>query len=696
MALINKIREHSGIAVGVLAVALILFIVGGDLMSGQSGAGGLFGNDNKIGEISGTGVDYREFMDKVEIARVNYENQSGRAVTPQETQQLRNQVWDEMVFNTAFKEEFEELGLTVTPDELREMIQGTRNLHPYVRQQFSDPQTGQYNRQQHMEFINAAATNQLPEAQKTAWDNFKVQLMQIRVREKFEKLLAGSTYITKAEAKQEYMAQNMKADANYLYVPFYSVTDSTVKVSDGELSTYLKSHKDEFTGYDSRTFEYVVFQIEPSNEDSVSMMGDLRSYAKGLATAANPQAYASANSDVRYPALRGVGELPVEVVTALDNAIDGQIVGPFKEGQAYSIYKYMGRAAEKDSVRASHILVTDKALADNLLAQVKAGGDFAALAIANSTDPGSKIKGGDLGYFGRGTMVPPFDAAAFSNDGLVPELVQSQYGYHIIKVTGSKSVNKYDVATISRVLSPSENTRTTAYQKAEEFRTSVKKTAGMAEAAKKAGLVAFTAERINPTAAAFNTIQDGREVVKWSYEDKIDTDDVADRIFEINDSFVVAGLKDKTEKDNPKVGDFRDDLMLAVRNEKKGKIIEDKLAKASGDLQSIANSYGGGALVESVTDINMATGMLQSAGIDPVAIGNIFGLPLNKSSKPFTGENGVFIVNVTKRTKAPEIADYGQYKEQLAQRFGASNAGVLANQLIIDKANIKDNRYKFF
>ncbi len=695
MALINKIRERSGITIGVLAVALIAFIVGGDLMSGQAG-GGLFGSDNKIGEIAGTGVDYREYMEQVDIARVNYENQTGRSANQQEIQQLRDQVWEQLIFDRAFTDQFEDLGLTVTPEELKEMVQGTTNLHPYVRQQFVDPNTQQYDRQRHMEFISAVANNQLPEAQRIAWDDFKKQLVQFRIREKYENLLTKSTYITKAEAKREYVAQTVKANAEYLYVPFYSVSDSTVKVTDGELSAYLSNHKDEFTGYNSRTFDYVVFQIESSKEDSISMMSDLREYAKGLAKATDPQAYATANSDIRYNALRSTEELPVEVTAALDNAIVGQIVGPFKEGQAYSIYKYQGRKMDKDSVRASHILVADKTLADNLLAQVKAGGDFAALATANSTDPGSKDKGGDLGYFGRGAMVAPFDAAAFSNDGLVPDVVQSQFGYHIIKVTGSKSVNKYDLATVSRVLNPSEATRNERYQLAEALRTKVKNAEDLAKVAKEEGLVVFTAEKIAPTAQAFNTIQDGREVVLWAYSDNTDVKDVSDRLFEIDDSFIIAALKSKTDKESPKVEDFKEELATAVRNEKKAEIIKAKLKNAKGDFSAIASAYGAGALVESVSEINLATGMLNSAGIDPIAIGKIFGLPVGKRSEVFTGENGVFVVEVKNRTAAPEIADYTQYKEQLNQRFGAYNSSVLANQLIRERANIKDNRYKFF
>jgi peptidyl-prolyl cis-trans isomerase D len=151
MALINKIRERSGVAVVVIALALILFIVGGDLFGGNGKSGLFDGDDNKIGEIAGTSIDYQAFQAKLEVARANYEQQTGRALQEEEVKQLRSQVWEQMIFDITYKTEFEKLGLKVTPDELREMVQGTKNLSPLIRQQFSNPQTGQYDRNRHIE-----------------------------------------------------------------------------------------------------------------------------------------------------------------------------------------------------------------------------------------------------------------------------------------------------------------------------------------------------------------------------------------------------------------------------------------------------------------------------------------------------------------------------------------------------------------
>ena len=713
MALINKIRERSGVAVVVIAIALILFIVGGDLFGGNGKGGGLFSsNDNKIGEIAGTSIDYQAFQVKLDAARTNYEQQAGRALQEQEIQQLRSQVWEQMVFDITYKTEFEKLGLKVTPDELREMIQGNKNLSPIVKQQFTDPQTGQYDRNRHMEFINAAAANQLPAPQKQAWDQLKEQAIQQRLLEKYNALLTASSYITTAEAKREYEAQTAKADARYLYVPYSSVIDTTIKVTDGQLSDYLSKHKEEYQGYDSRSMSYTVYQVMPTKEDSAALYDDIKGFAKGLASAADAKAYSALNSDTRVPYERSTGELSATLKSALTTAIQGAVIGPFKEDNTYSIHKYEGIATDSlYTVRASHILfradktapdsvkATARAKAQEILNQLKQGADFATLARTNSQD-GSAQQGGDLGSFkNNGTMVKPFESAifGFSGAGLLPNIVETDFGYHIIKVTEAKTNTKYKIATISRTLQASESTRNAIYQKAETLRAANSSTEAFEAAVKKDGkLVVLKADRIFPEASTFNTIQNAREVVLWSFNNDTKVGKVSDRVFEVGDNFIVAAVTAKTEKDSPKAEDFKDAITAKVRNEVKSEQILKKLGGVSGTLEQMAQKYGAGALVESANGINIATGMLGTAGVDPTAIGKIFSLQAGKRSKPFVGENGVFIVETVNLVKAPEIADYSQYKAQITQRNGGYGASYMANQAIRDNAKIKDNRAKFF
>ena len=691
-----------------MALALFAFIIG-DYFSSNSFAGG--GGQENVGEIDGVDVDYQEFVKLVDAQRQQQELSTGRSATEDDLRNIREQVWEQLVQTNAFQPEYEKLGIDVTPDELREMIQGTKNLHPFIRQQFTDPNTGVFNEAQHREFINAAANKTLPAEQQYIWDSFKSNLLQIRKSEKYQNLVSSGDYITSIEAKREYKIQNDRVSADYLYVPFYSVSDSTVAVSENEVENYFGKHKNEFNGFDSRSFDYVVYQVLPSGEDSASLLQDINSLARGLASAENPEAFATANSDIRNPSLWTAGELSDELKEIIGTTIVGGLIGPIKEGQNYSIYKYGG--TENDTVstlRASHILIRPegageaakaaaKADALDVLSQIKSGGDFETLARIHGTD-GTAQSGGDLGYFSNnGSMVKPFEDAVFAygGTGLLPSLVETDFGFHIIKVTEPKSSLKYKLATITKILQPSEITLNDSYQTAETLRSGIGSTKELREKAEAdEDLVLLSALRIAPGAKSFNSVQDAREVVLWAYGKDVSVGDVADRVFVIGDNYVIAGLTEATDKENPKADDFKTQIQSEVRNEKKAVNILAKLGAATGDFESIANSYGAGALVESVTDINLLTGMLNSAGIDAIAIGKIFGSKLNVISKPFNGENGVFITKKTAESIAPEVADYNQYKEQIRQRVGVYGSASAADQAVRESSDIVDNRAKMF
>lgn len=712
MALINKIREKSGIAVAVIAIALLMFIVGGDIFSGSSMGGGLFGSDqNKVGSINGVDVDYQQFQKLVESQRQQLELSTGRSASDADLRNIREQVWEQLVQENAFKPEYEALGIDVTPDELREMIQGTKNMHPFIRQQFTDPNTGIFNEAQHREFINAAANKTLPAEQQIIWDSFKNNLMQIRMSEKYQNLITAADYITTAEAKKEYQAQNNTVSADYLYVPFYSVNDTLVKVSDSDVSSYYNSHKDEFTPYDSRSFDYVVFQVEPSPEDSAAIRSELNSLARGLAAAENAQTFASANTDVRSPYLYNAGELSDEVRALVSETIVGGSFGPVKDGQNYSIYKYEG--TEQDTVytmRASHILINTQGMDDaakaeareraqGILDQIKGGADFATLARINGSDGTAQV-GGDLGFFSNnGRMVKEFEDALFSfnGSGLIPRLVETDFGYHIVEVTEPKSNTKYKLATITKVLEPSEATLNEAYQNAESLRTSVSNAEELKEKADADdNLVLLSADRISPGSSNFNTISDARDVVFWAFGDDVEPGDVADRTFVLGNTYLVAALTDASDKEDPKASDFKYQIESKVRNEKKADVILGKLKADGSDLDAIAKNYGAGALVESVTDINILTGMLNSAGIDGIAIGHIFGQKLNEVTGPFAGQNGVYMTKKTAENIAPEVADYSQSKNEIIQRRGAYSSANAADQAVRGAAEIVDRRAKMF
>lgn len=703
MALINKIREKSGIAVTVIAISLIFFIVGGDLLGPNSMFGG---NNQSVGEISGRDINIQDFQSRLDVIRQNYEAQSGRAAGEQEIVALREQAWNQMVIDIAYKAQYDDLGLTVTDDEMVDMVQGN-HISPSIQQAFANPTTGGFDKSAVINYLKSLKTLPLPQQQ--SWAEFEASLRSDRMRQKYENIIRLSSYVTKAESEKEYVAQNTTASLKYLYVPFYSVADTTIKVTDSQLKDYLSKHSDEYKGVDTRTIQYVTFPVVPAKDDSASLYAEIKTLARGLASATNDSSYARMNSDIAMPTNMSYASMSDQLKEAVQTFVPGGVYGPYREGDTYFIYKYNG--TRRDSLytaRASHILVraenpsdSAKAVArqraEGILTQIRGGASFEALAATNSADPGSAQRGGDLGYFqNNGSMVQPFEDAIFSMDGtgLIGRVVESQFGFHIIKVTDAKSNTLYRLSGIAKTIAPSQATRDDAYRKADLFAASVSTKTEFDEAVKAdKSLVVATANRIPESSSNVNAIQNAREVVRWAFNDQTGINKVSS-VFETDEQYIVAVLTGKTERDEVKIDDFREELTAKVRNQIKAEQITAKLGAVT-DLDAMAKKYGAGALVETASDITLATGLLSSAGFDPIAIGKGFGLKPGKKSNVFTGENGVFVMELVGRTEAPQIADYTQYKTQLQQSI-ESRASFLLNEAVRDNAKIVDRRAKFF
>ncbi|MEI7584541.1 SurA N-terminal domain-containing protein [Runella sp.] len=703
MALINKIRERSGIAVIVIAASLMLFIVGGDIIGSQA----LFGGGNQtVGEIAGETINYKDFQLKLDQARQAFEAQSGRAASEAEQQSLREQVWNQYLVDYAYKKEFDALGLKVSNEELVDMVQGN-NVSPAVQQSFTNPQTGVFDKTQVISYLKNLKN--LQPVQQQAWQNFEKSLAQDRLRQKYENLIRLGSYVTRAEAEKEYQAQTTKASLRYLFVPFYSVVDTTIKVTDSQLEDYLAKHKDEYKGFDSRTIQYVSFPMVPTKSDSVELYNKIKDLARGLATSTSDSTFARINSDVPTKLYWSLSEMPDQLKVAVKSFIPGSVNGPYREGNTYFIYKYGGTKLDTSStVKASHILIRAEGTSDSakaiartkatdLLKQLQGGANFEQLAAANSTDQASAQRGGDLGYFREGVMVKPFNDAVFAatSTGLIPRLVESDFGFHIIKVTEPKTNVLYKIAAIGKTMTPSQATRDAIYAKADQFALESKSKTAFDESVKKdKALIVQTANRIPESATNINTLQNAREIVRWAFNDDTKMEQTSP-VFETDEQYVVAILTGKSEKSNPTINDFRDELTLKVRNAAKAEQIAKKLGTIQAPtLEAIAQKYGAGALVENANDISLATGFLTSAGLDPIALGRGFGLKAGKKSKVFTGENGVFIMEKITDTPAPAIGDYSMYKANLQAKN--MQASYLLNEAIRENAKVVDNRAKFF
>jgi peptidyl-prolyl cis-trans isomerase D len=703
MSLIGKIREKTALIVGAVAVGLTLFVVGGDVFN-SSGGQLLGGPDTEVGEIAGQTVSLEEYQQAINEQKANYALRTQQQPSEQEMNSLRQQAWNKLVAEKAFGQEFEKLGVEVTERELIDMVQGN-NIDPGIRQSFTDPNTGEFDRERLLNYLQALP--QLQPDQQISWQLYEQNLSDARERIKYDNLLLAGNYITQEEAKQQYILENKVAEVQYLYVPFYAVGDSAVSVTDAELQNYLNKNQKEYEVEAGRSLQYVRFPIIPSEIDVEDFTADMEELKLDFAAASNDSTFAIINTDAVVGApfqTYNPGTLPAVLTDSAATFTEGQVYGPFQQGDVYTLYKVS--EVYEDTVsyaRASHILIkTDDSRteaearqeAQGLLNQLRNGADFAELARENSED-GSSAQGGDLGWFPEGRMVEPFENAVFqsNNTGLINRLIKTDYGYHIINVTEAPTNQAYKIAAVERELYPSDQTRDEAFREADLFASEISGFDSFVSRSSQDSLDARVAENVSKNAQTVTGLNGARQVVQWAFRDA-EVGDISE-VFELEDAYVVAVLTGKTEEGTAKLEDVRAEVEAKVKAKKKGEVIVQKLNELSGSLQEKADAYGADANVYSSSDLKLTTNTLPNVGFAAKAIGKAFAMEPGQVSDPITTENGVVIIELEALTDAPEIADYATYKDQLKQQR-QTRVGFNIAEAVQDFADIEDERYKFF
>ena len=401
-----------------------------------------------------------------------------------------------------------------------------------------------------------------------------------------------------------------------------------------------------------------------------------------------------------------VDALPLILREDYENLAPGLVYGPFSENGYYNLYKISAKVEDTVyAARASHILIKGednsvegkaeaKIQAQEVLQQIKRGADFAEMAQQHGTD-GTSTRGGDLGWFKSGTMVAPFQEAVFAatNTGLLPNLVETDFGYHIISVTNLKTNEAFKIATISRLLIPSDNTRDEAFRKADFFAGTSENLADFEANAQKDNILVQDAPNIDKNARRFGTLNNARSVVSWLYRDAKEGR-VSD-VYEVDDNYVVAAMTGSSEKGTASLELVRNEITVKVKNEKKAQIISEQLNNTEGDLEAKAASFGADASIYNSSDLKLSSNSLPNVGLAPVAIGKAFALENGEQSEPVASENGVLVIEMISLTPAPQIADYSQFKQQLTQQY-ENNVGLNIANAVKEYADIDDRRYKFY
>ncbi len=702
MTLINKIRERTGLMIGIIAVALGLFVLG-DLFS--SGGSAIFQDNSRIvGEIGGEEITLEEFTAEYERIRTNYAMSTGQNPPESILPSIRQQAWNQLIFKVAYRQECEKLGLEVTDAEMVDMVQGN-NIHPGVASSFTNPETGEVDRTAIQNFL--ANLDQYDPSAQASWYNFESSLGPDRLKSKYEGLLTNTFYATKAEAKREYRSKNASADLKYVYVPFSSVADSTITVTDADLSAYFNKNKEEFEGTANVELEYLSFSLRATAEDIAAIKAETDALRTAFIETQNDTAFVEANSDGSSNfQLVSPANLPTELTfeNNLDGLEKGKVYGPYNAGQEFRMFKVIDiRQDTVPSARARHILFkveegeTDSdalARANEVLRQIKNGADFGEMAKEHGTD-GTKDRGGDLGWFAQGTMVDEFNEAVMNatEPGLLPRPVKTQFGYHLIEVVNTKTFDQFLIGTILKEITPSDETIDRVYRQAGRF--TQYETRDALSNNLDSGMVLYQALTVPPTARNINNLTGNRvrQIVTWAYGDA-KVGEISD-IFDLDDQFVIAVLNKRTEKGEATLEDVKEQVKQAVIKEKKKEIIANKLKELGGTIDEISSAYGTGATVYTANQISLASPSITGAGFAPEIVGAAFGLEVGKRSAPVASANGVAIVELTNLNEAMEVADYSAYKNDVVTRYSGS-AQFKITQAIEKLYDVEEKLYKYY
>lgn len=677
-----------------------------DLLQSNSFLFGGAGTD--VGEIASSTISFEEFQQKVEELSYQFALNSGQNPSSLDLEGIRQQAWQQLIVENVFTPQYEELGVSVTDDEMVEMVQGN-NIHPFVRQAFTDPQTGIFNKEQLMGYLQQLGS--LPDQNKAAWINFENSLRPQRALTKYENLFGLTNYATKYEAKDEYRKNNSTASIDFLYVPFFSVPDSTVAVSDAEMMSYLNGHEEEYQREETKNIDYVVFDIQPSAEDSSIVKDEVADLSDGLMTATNDSIFASINSDGYAPYNSyNANTLPAQ----LDGITEvGYVTSPTLVGNTYSIYKLSDiREGDEYFLKASHILFkweddSDEAKAaarkqgDRILREIKRGSDFAEMARIHGTD-GTSSRGGDLGWFGENSsFVQEFKDACFNyrGAGLLSRLVETEFGFHIIKVTEAKTNQEFKVAKIEKELFVSDETLNGIYRNADMFALESKSYTDFKEKAQEKGYTVQRANRLNKNDKRVGVIQDARNITFWLFN-KASAGSVSE-VFELDNKYVVAVQTGYQEEGIASLSEVKNEISKKVRDQKKAASIISQLEGLDGSLEDMQATYGDQARVNSA-DITLSTVSIPNVGYAPEAVGLAFALEEGEKTAPFKVDNGVLVLVLNSKSQAQELEDYGDYISTVldSRRSFRRREEPFVDQNIYDAviefAEIEDNRYKFF
>ncbi len=709
MAIIGKIRKHSGLAVIIVGVAIAAFVIGDFSKKSNRGS-------NNIGSVNGTSISYADFNREVDKATENQKENSGTdKIGEEETYTIRQTIWATMVKDLVMGKELDELGMTVSPEELFDQVQG-KNPHRYILQYFKDPKTGQYSPELVINYLKNL--DQMEPKAKEQWLQFEKAIKDDRIQTKFNNLFTKAYYMPKAFLKQEYINEKQMMQLRVVSPPLTQIADSAVRLTDADYISFYEKNKAIFWQEEaSRSVDYVVFEVKPSETDKKKIKEDVESMYQEFTLTNTVPEFVNANSDKKYDStFVKKGVLPQPVDSLIFASAPGKYFPPFEFNSSWYMAKLLDTQERPDSMTASQILISYQGtvlaqnnknitrtkeqaekIADSLMTVLKKDpARFSEIARTLSDYPTAKDDGGELKAILDGE--PNF--SIFFNAGLTMKpgemkIVHTGIGEAIFKLNSkTKPIKKVKVALLVRNIEPSNQTYQDTYSKASAFAGQYRTPEAFEKASNEQGLQKRSAMSIREMDNNVMTLQPARELVRWAFNETTKIGDVSP-VFDMTGKYVVAILKGVMDKGLIPLDKVKDRLEQNVRNQKKIEMLSERVAKAmetNKDLYFLAGEFS--AKVDTVG--------LAFSGYSPTAIGREFELVGEISdykpatlNGPLMGKYGVFVVHVDDIIPPQPTQDYMQILNQFQSSFNNKVTTALYESLR-KAAVIKDNRRNFY
>lgn len=707
MAILNSIRKRGVFLIIIIALALFSFILADVIRNGG------FSSEKSlttVATINGESLTRDIFMKQVELTQRNL-GENGT------TAQAMNMVWDRELRNVLQQQQYDALGLTAQKEQLEESLRMGLASNPT----FQDAD-GIYSALKVQEYIaNVKATNPTAYQQ---WLDYENNLKSGALQTTYYNMIKAGMRSTLSEGEQEYRYQNDKINMQYVYVPYTSIPDADVSVTDSEIEAYIRNNAADYEQTPQVDVQFVSFSEAPSDVDIAdaeaaitSLLKDREVYnsnikateiLKGLENTEDYQNFINDNSDVpfqdRYFFKSDIPEAIAEDLFA--TPLNG-IYGPYKLGDNNNLSKVIGITQMPDSVQSRHILIRyqgsfrasdaitrskedAKSMADSIARVLKRNKKkFEALAQTLSDDKSNSDKGGDLGYVGPGKMTKELNDFIFDNKTGTLGVVETEFGFHVVEVQEQKNKQKaMKFATLSKEIEASEKTLNEVFANASRFELAAQK-GDFSQIAKEQELALKPVNKIGALDATIPGVGNNRSIVNWAFGEDVSATDV--KRFSILDGYVVVQLTRKSPKGLMSIAEASALVMPKLRNGLKAKQI---MATISGnDLDAIASSQG--ITVQNATAITMAAPTIPGAGAEPEVVGAAFAKAAGETTSLIAGEKGVFIVRVTAVNNAPALENYASFANQLnSAATPAVNTKVY--QALKNAAEIEDNRANFF